>query len=342
MRVFVYEHLTAGGLLSSEDDFACLAPEGDMMIRALLADLAEIPEVECVALRDPRLGLDLPAQVLASSPLPSDLWPGLERALELSEAVWPIAPESDGCLERIAQLVLDNGRVLLNSRPPAVRITASKLATSRALAAGGTRVVPTYASPEEVPKNASVLVVKPDDGAGCVETYVTRDRALIVRSPEMARRNRIYQPLIAGDPRSLCVLCADGIARLLSCNRQHIMEKDGKLEFAGVTVNALHDAGGRYARLAQSVIDAIPGLWGHVGIDFVETHDGPVVIEINPRVTTACAGLRGALGMNLGRLVMGLPDSLQGLAQVPPRLGQPVRVRTPGAGPSSPATHDAL
>ena len=43
MRVLVYEHVTGGGLLLTDDDLASLAPEGDIMIRALLHDLAESP-----------------------------------------------------------------------------------------------------------------------------------------------------------------------------------------------------------------------------------------------------------------------------------------------------------
>ena len=346
MRVFVYEHVTGGGLLLlAAEDLASLAPEGDMMIRALLHDLAEIPGVEPVALRDPRLEPDLAATVLVPRST-RDFWPSFDRALEMSDAVWPIAPEQDGWLERITQAVVDGGRTLFNSRGPAVRLTTSKLATSRVLASAGVPVVGTYARPEDAPHNATMLVVKPDDGAGCVETYVVRDRIELERwDIEHAGKTWAYQPLITGEPRSLCLLCFEGRARLICCNRQHIVEQDGKLRFAGVTVNALNDADGTYARLAQTVAAAIPGLWGHVGIDFIETASGPLVIEINPRMTTACVGLRPAFGINLGALVLQLPDSLQQPLPAP-GSGRPVRVRAPilrGSGGGvmlSPATTD--
>jgi len=326
MRVFVYEHVTGGGLLLTDDDLASLAPEGDMMIRALLHDLAESPGVELIALRDPRLQADLPATLLVPQSA-RDLWPTFERALRMSDAVWPIAPEQDGWLERITQAVVDNGRMLLNSRAPAVRLTASKLATARALAAAGAPVVATYACAEQVPLETLAVVVKPDDGAGCVETYVVRDRTrLALWNVEQARRTWAYQPLTAGEPRSLCMLCSEGKARLICCNRQQIVDEGGKLAFAGVTVNALGDADGTYARLAQSVAAAMPELWGHVGVDFLETPNGPVVLEINPRMTTACVGLRSALGINLGALVLQLPDSLQQALPLP-GSGQPVHVQ---------------
>ena len=325
MRVFVYEHLTGGGLLLRDDELAPLAGEGDMMIRALLRDLAEIPGIEPVVLRDPRLETDLQATVLVPRSA-GDLWPCFQRALQMSDAAWPIAPEQDGWLERVTQAVVDSGRALLNSRAPAVRLAASKLATSRALVAAGVAVVPTFARPDEVPPQAAALVAKPDDGAGCVDTFVLRDRSAPSR---WALEHSVYQPLVEGEPRSLCVLCCDGGARLISCNRQHIVEENGKLEFAGVTANALGDDDGSYARLAQAVAAAIPGLWGHVGIDFIETARGPVVIEVNPRMTTACVGLRAALGSSVGALVVGLPDSLLGSTLAPAGSGRAVHVRVP-------------
>ena len=44
----------------------------------------------------------------------------------------------------------------------------------------------------------------------------------------------------------------------------------------------------------------MPGLRGFVGIDLVWHEErGPVVIEVNPRVTCAYVGLSAALGRNL-------------------------------------------
>lgn len=46
--------------------------------------------------------------------------------------------------------------------------------------------------------------------------------------------------------------------------------------------------------------EAIPGLEGLFGIDILLTAEGPVVVEVNPRLTTAYAGLRRALGIQSG------------------------------------------
>ena len=107
------------------------------------------------------------------------------------------------------------------------------------------------------------------------------------------------------------MLCCDGRARLLACNRQKVRIAGGAFRFDGVSVNAIADRDGRYAELASRVGRALPGLWGYCGVDFIETADGPVVIEVNPRLTTSYAGLHRAIGQNPAQLVLGLPNTLE-------------------------------
>ena len=57
--------------------------------------------------------------------------------------------------------------------------------------------------------------------------------------------------------------------------------------------------------LAVRVATALPGLRGFVGIDLVwNERDGPVVIEVNPRVTCAYCGLSALLQRNLAADVL--------------------------------------
>ena len=65
----------------------------------------------------------------------------------------------------------------------------------------------------------------------------------------------------------------------------------------------------RLAELAARVHRAVPGLRGFVGIDLVwHPQHGPVVIEVNPRVTCAYVGLSRALGRNLAAQVIARHD----------------------------------
>jgi len=121
------------------------------------------------------------------------------------------------------------------------------------------------------------------------------------------------------------MLCCDGRARLLACNRQKVEITDGAFRFDGVSVNAVPDRDGRYAELASRVAQALPGLWGYCGVDFIETAGGPMVVEVNPRLTTSYAGLRRAIGVNPAELVLGLPGSLES-SNEPPRESRAIGV----------------
>jgi predicted ATP-grasp superfamily ATP-dependent carboligase len=141
-------------------------------------------------------------------------------------------------------------------------------------------------------------VVKPDDGAGSEDTEVVEGgreaRALLEQKGE----GYVAQPWIAGDPLSLSLLCADGEARVLSCNRQRVRVYERRVALAGIGVNAEAARAREFIPLAGRIAAAIPRLWGHVGVDLVMSGKGPVVLEINPRLTTSYVGLGRALGIN--------------------------------------------
>jgi predicted ATP-grasp superfamily ATP-dependent carboligase len=309
VRIFAYEHITGGGMLD-EPQVAPLAPEGEMMLRALVDDLTAIPGVEVTVMRDFRLKADLPARTLVVQAGQFDAV--FRQAMQECDAVWPIAPEQDGILSRITHEMLACGRTLLGNRPDAIVIAASKRATAATLAQAGIAVVPVYSSERGLPRDISEIVVKPDDGAGCQDTLLFGDRAnLRGWLREHASSKQIFQPYIRGEARSLSVLCCDGRARLLACNRQKVELENGAFRFEGVSVNAVADRDGRYAVLANAIARTLHGLWGYCGVDFIETDTGPIVVEVNPRLTTSYAGLHRATGINPAQLVLELPGSLE-------------------------------
>jgi predicted ATP-grasp superfamily ATP-dependent carboligase len=106
-------------------------------------------------------------------------------------------------------------------------------------------------------------------------------------------------------------VCSAHGVELVSINRQLIGLPDaaatGKtarvVEFSGVEINQIDKRsaqGVELETLARRVVSAIPGLRGFVGIDVVwHAQRGPIVIEVNPRLTAAYAGLSAQLGRNL-------------------------------------------
>jgi predicted ATP-grasp superfamily ATP-dependent carboligase len=128
-----------------------------------------------------------------------------------------------------------------------------------------------------------------------------------------------------GEPLSLSALAREGRAVLLSVNRQDIALHGDQLRYCGCTVNTLPDTDGRFQRLAQSIVAAIPGLGGYFGVDLILTGDGPYVVDVNPRLTTSYAGLREGLGINAARMVLSMSNE-DGVGKSARVRGRPVVV----------------
>jgi predicted ATP-grasp superfamily ATP-dependent carboligase len=323
MKFFAYEFITGGGLIR-EPLPSGLAREGDLMARALARDLGDIPGVEVWISRDPRLFPLDGVHTLRPDP-GEDPLAAYRRMIRGCDAAWPVAPETGGMLESLSRATLEAGKALLGSRPEAVALAASKRATAQALADNGIAAVPAFRDGDPLPDVPGPWVVKPDDGAGSTDTFLWPDRARAAEWLALRGPGFIAQPWIEGAALSLSALFADGEARLLAVNRQHLALKKGRITLVALSVNALPDADGRFARLAAGVARALPGLWGYCGIDLVGTAAGPVVVEVNPRLTTSWCALREALGCNPAMLVVQLLETGR-LPQQPAAATRPVEI----------------
>ena len=304
LKIFVFEYVTGGGLYR-EPLPPSLVGEGELMLLALLSDLSTHPGVELLTMRDARLpALNFPVASVAPAP---DFEASWAACLAASDAVWLIAPETGGVLERLSAMVVAAGKRLLGCLPDAVAVTASKYATSRWLGNFGLPVVKTFRPSESLPEQPS-WVAKPDDGAGCSDTRhfscQTDMRRWLAEGDRMA--THIVQPALSGEAASLSMLCLDGRAWLLSCNRQIIALQDGVYSYHGSVLNGMAQHWQNFSALADGVALALPGLAGYIGVDLMVMEDDITVLEINPRLTTSYAGLRQAIECNPAALVLDL------------------------------------
>jgi predicted ATP-grasp superfamily ATP-dependent carboligase len=309
MRILVFEYITGGGMLG-ETIPRSLAQEGELMLTVLLRDLSRLPEVRTVALRDVRLpvsGRSYSGTEWIFLDRKDDLERRLDDQIECCDAVWPIAPETGGILERICRRVEAAGKALLASSGDGVGLAASKFATVKRLEKKGVPAIPTFAL------NASTslefpLVVKPDDGVGCEGARIveTGDEWEAWTAEMDDPTGYVVQPLVEGEPLSLSALFCRGKARLLSCNRQRIVRSRGGFSLRGCEVGAIRTGLAAYEALADRLAEAMPELWGYVGVDVLRCEQGLKVLEVNPRLTTSYAGLRQSLGVNPAALVLDL------------------------------------
>ena len=307
MQVFVFEYLSGGGLVDGDAGATeVLMPQGQAMRDALVADLLASGDCDVTAATCGQAG-PLPAG--AAEAAPHDGETPLAFAARLAaghDLAWIVAPETGGCLAEFERAI--GAPRWLGCDARSIAIASSKSATLRHL---GAHDLPT---PWAHATGARRWVVKPDDGAGSVATQVHANR-LGAEADLAARHARgesaCLEPWIDGEALSLSLLCELGQAELLSVNRQEIVTlPDGSLRYDGVEPDVLAHGSSRwrgFAALASRVAAALPGLRGFVGVDLVASERrGPVVIEINPRLTCAYVGLSKRLHRNLAREVLAL------------------------------------
>lgn len=369
LKVLVCNQLAGG--MQAQAIPATLRRQGDMLLQALLTDLRSLAGVELLTVAgsggeaaaegaERAAGADAPdARLACEKPAPPYVQPtGLMRsrlfgtraglhagiyadpAMLAADAVWPLALESRGELEGVTHAILDHGRIVLGSTPGALAVAASKLRLAQVLEEGGVATVATCSPYSVMPHDGGPWVVKPDDGAGCLHTrlFSDRDAALAwVHANTVGGDgvlSYVLQPFVAGRLGSLSLICCDGMALLLACNQERVAMRDNRFQVLGSIVNGLPDEDGALARLAQQVAAAIPGLWGYVGVDFVLGDRGAVVLDVNPRLTTAYAGLHAAIGCNPAGLVLDLlQQPLAALAPVAPQAADRRRAVTVDLGP---------
>lgn len=314
------EFISAGGLgeaaptPGASPDTPSLLDQGRAMRDALLADLLAVEGLVVNCVVDPVAPLQ--RQHAAHHALRSahievgeTIVGFLARASAAFDAVIVVAPETDGLLADCARAV--GPLRWFGASLEALQIASSKTLTRATLARAGIAVPPTADEVQRTRPRA--WVVKPDDGAGAEDTRRFADLpAARTWHDKVSADGRRFtlEAWVDGEPMSLSVLKCGGEVELLAINRQRIdIDDAGLVVYRGVETCAVDpgSAPGRaLAGIAAQVQRAIPGLSGFYGIDIVvPTNDTAHVIEVNPRLTCAYAGLSARLGRNLAAELLG-------------------------------------
>jgi predicted ATP-grasp superfamily ATP-dependent carboligase len=308
--IFVYEYVSGGAPMHDDAATASLLHAGIAMRDAMVLDLLALPDVWVTCAVSSRAGPPCPAhrRLICVAPQahepPEDFVHRLTRG---HDHAWVVAPETHGALARLHEAVGETRWIGCTAE--AIRTASSKRATVAALSAAG---VPTPIA--VAPEASSRWIVKPDDGAGAVDTRIHphRDSALAdLQERERHGRATTMEPYVEGKALSVSLLAGAPAPEVIALNRQQIaVDAHGRVADLGVLHHAIGPEDPRAACLravAADVVRALPGLRGYVGIDLVwHATRGPVVIEVNPRLTCAYPGLSAKLGRNLAADILAL------------------------------------
>lgn len=302
MRIALIEAVTAG--LCGDDPGPSLLREGAAMWQAIIEDLAAVPGVEIDTLLGERWAEIAPAidsvhvRSTAGAAQALACW---EAALQRADQSVVIAPESEGCLLKLAT-ALPSTIHSWNGSPAAIGLCSDKLRLAEHLQRCGVATIPTEIeawirppAPDDYP-----CVIKPRDGAGSfLVRRVTADVDWqLVRDEYVAHGNppAIRQPWIIGGALSIAGWFHRDRVQWFPVAEQQL-STDGRFEYRGGRIPAdmpqsVIDA---VLELAQQTSASIPGLRGYVGCDILcpeETPLAPLLVEVNPRFTTSYVGYR--------------------------------------------------
>ena len=315
MRLLVFEFITGGGFINQSLP-ASLLQEGYLMRNALLDDLSSITDLELLVLQDERLSQnDLAATAGWQSIIMTqqmDLRILLLARQSDYDAVWLIAPETDGILALWCQFFNELGKILYTSGQAAVAKCQDKLVTTALLQNAGITCVPSSRYDCSAGYRQGRWVIKVNDSVGCDQVYLLQSAEDWQKVSVRLKSHTPYiiQPFIAGKSLSLSCLFYQGSAYFICCNEQHTHTEQQQFVLSACTVNIQHKNKRRYQALCQQVAVAMPELFGYAGIDFIAAETGEdLILEINPRLTTSYAGIKAALGINIAELVLNLSST---------------------------------
>ena len=204
----------------------------------------------------------------------------LKRFKKKSEVII-IAPETNNLSSKIYSHVSQNHKVL-GSNISSLNIFSSKTKMLMKLRRLNLPIVENY--------NLNLnykgkIIFKPDTSAGSENTFVTN------KNNYEKKKGYLVQKFYNGKKGSFLMLCKNGKSKVICCNEQLLNLKKEKIQQVGCIMGGLEKYRNEIKILANEISKNFKGLFGIVGVDIVMENKKWLIIEINPRFTSAYSGL---------------------------------------------------
>jgi predicted ATP-grasp superfamily ATP-dependent carboligase len=315
LNILVYEHACGGGFAEGVVSPGILA-EGFGMLRSVVANLKAAGHEVTVILDEGLSRLNPPLQADCIIPIFSfkEAQQAILKACANTDAAYVIAPETGGTLHLLVEFIEQNGVPLLNSRSKAIQAVSDKAVLYETLKANKLKTPKTlrvnvaqYVKEAIVRKFDFPIVFKPTDGVGCSGLSVVKDAsqvdgAIAKIDAELASDAFMVQEYLEGETVSVSLLCTGTKTLPVSLNKQNVTlsTPDYASCYVGGAVPFEHEIKQKAFKTAEKVVNCFSGLKGYVGVDLILTEKGPVVVDVNPRLTTSFIGLSRIAGFNFG------------------------------------------
>ena len=321
MRLLIYEHASGGGFADNSIPTGILS-EGFSMLRKLISDFKDAGHTVTTTLDSRIAKLKPPILADCSVPISSseEIPTILQELSEQAEATYVIAPETDNLLKSLVELLEKTDIISLNCSKSTIEKLSNKACfyetVKRQILVPETIMLSVLDDIKYVTKTVRdclnlPAVFKPVDGVSSGGVSIVKKKeqvagAIAKIKAISSNESFLVQELIRGDAASVCMFSTGNNAMPISLNRQDIKLTTAKFcsSYMGGLVPFDHPLKKATFEVAKKLADSISGLRGYFGLDFVLTNEAPVVIEVNPRLTTSYIGLRNILNFNPAQAII--------------------------------------
>jgi predicted ATP-grasp superfamily ATP-dependent carboligase len=322
LKLFVYEHVSGGGFSDKLLPPSILS-EGFGMLRTVISDFKTAGH-SVTTMLDSRLAvLTPPIEADCIVPISSlrEAKTAFQKISESADATYVVAPESNHVLQSLVAGVEQADVPSLNSQASAIGEVSDKAVFNEALKRLGlpapeTIVFSAFNDVAEVRQTVKdrlefPLVFKPIAGVSCDGLSVVRNenqvnRAVDKISMESSSKRFVVQQLISGATVSVSVISTGSETLPVSLNRQDVTlgMPNSISAYQGGLVPFDNPLNREAFAMAKRVVKSFRGLKGYIGVDLVLTEKEPVVIEVNPRLTTSYIGIRKVVNFNPAQAII--------------------------------------
>jgi len=314
LKIGIFEYVAGGGIKEViPNNMLC---EGYSMLKSSIEDFQSVG-YEVTTLLDSRLTKlkdHMKAEkieIVAPQDNTSDVLRKMLKTVDLSLI---IAPETGGILSNLVQIASSN-TTSLNSTPESIDLVSNKAKLAETLSRKGFPIPETYCfgdadgieEIERVFKTFSTpFIVKPLDGAGCAKVFLVNETSQLRKAQNLIigdnpKERVVIQEFVEGIPVSVSLILNGINAFPISLNLQKVSlnaPPESSCYYGGTTPFR-HTDESKALNLAKSAVEQFTGLRGYIGVDMVMTSRGPLILEINPRLTVSYIGLKRISKVNL-------------------------------------------